>query len=86
MLHGFLVGAAFFGGELAGAFVKLRGHFGGLLRRTAEDLKSPCKLGKFYGHCGGEGWVTGLVDYWIIGLLDWWVVGWPLRRKLSIIH
>ena len=36
VLQGFLVAAAFFGGKLAGALVKLRGHVGGFFRRAAQ--------------------------------------------------
>ena len=43
-----LVAAAFFGGELAGAFVELRGHGGGLLRRAAERDEDLGKFGNFH--------------------------------------
>ena len=36
VLERFLVTAIFFGGELAGALVQLRGHFGGFFRRTTK--------------------------------------------------
>ena len=45
MLQGFLVTAAFFGGQLPGALVELRGHCGGFFRRTTErdeDLGELC--------------------------------------------
>ncbi len=48
MLQGFLVGVALFGGELAGAFVELRGHLGGLGRRAAEGDEDLGELGKFH--------------------------------------
>src|SRR5580692_9245297 len=52
MLHGFLVGAALGGGELMGAFVQLRSHVGGLLRRTAEGHEDAGEFGEFHGSLG----------------------------------
>ena len=49
MLQRFLVGAALFGGELVGAFVQLRGHFGGFVRRATEGDEDLGKLGDFHG-------------------------------------
>ena len=49
MCKGFVVGTAFFGGELAGAFVELRGHVSGFLRRTAERDEDLGKVGNFHG-------------------------------------
>src|ERR1035437_2693799 len=48
MLERFLVTAVFFGGELAGAFVELRGHLGGFFRRTAEGDEDLGKLENFH--------------------------------------
>ena len=48
MLQGFLVVAAFFGGELAGAFVELRGHLDGFRGGTAEGDEDLGKLGDFH--------------------------------------
>ena len=48
MLQSFLVAAAFFGGELAGAFVELRGHLGGFRGGTAEGDEDLGKLGDFH--------------------------------------
>ena len=50
MLQGFLIAAAFFSGELAGAFVELRGHLGGFFRRTTERDEDLGKLGNFHGN------------------------------------
>jgi len=49
MLQRFLVSAAFFGGELAGAFVELRGHIGGFFGGTTEGDKDLGELGNFHG-------------------------------------
>ena len=49
MLERFLVAAAFFGGELAGALVQLRGHRDGFFRRTAERDEDLGKVGNFHG-------------------------------------
>ena len=49
MLQGFLVGAAFLSGELAGAFVQLRGHFGGFFSGTAERDEDFGEFGYFHG-------------------------------------
>jgi len=49
MPHGFLVAAAFFGGKLAGALVKLRGHVGGFFRRAAERDEDLGEFGNFHG-------------------------------------
>lgn len=43
-----VVTAALLGGELVGAFVELRGHFGTLVGRTAEGLKRLGELGRFH--------------------------------------
>ena len=58
MLHGCFVTATLFGGELAGAFVELRGHLGGFLRRTAEGDENLGKIGSFHGNQG----IDELVD------------------------
>ena len=47
-LQRFLVAAAFFGGELAGALVQLRGHLGGFFRRTAERDEDLGEFGNFH--------------------------------------
>ena len=49
MLQRFLVSAALFGGELAGAFVELRGHPGGFFGGTAEGDEDLGELGDFHG-------------------------------------
>ncbi len=49
MLQGFVVGAAFFGSELMGAFVELRGHFGGFLGGATEGNEDLGKLRNFHG-------------------------------------
>ena len=49
MFQCFLVAAVFFGGELAGALVELRGHLGGFFRRTAEHDEDLGELGNFHG-------------------------------------
>jgi len=63
MFQRFLITAVFFGGELAGAFVELRGHLGGFFRRTAEGDEDLGKLGNFHGFASKD----GLVDEWIEG-------------------
>ena len=49
MFHSFLITTAFFGGELFGALVELRGHVGGFFRRTTEGDEDLGKLGNFHG-------------------------------------
>ena len=49
MLQGFVVRAAFLFGQLFGALVQLRGHFGGFLRRTPERGEDFGKFGNFHG-------------------------------------
>ena len=49
MRERFFVSAVFFGGKLAGAFIKLRGHVGGFFRRAAEGDEDFGKLGNFHG-------------------------------------
>ncbi len=49
MFQGFLIATAFFSGELAGAFVELRGHLGRLFRRTTERDKNLGELRNFHG-------------------------------------
>ena len=63
MFQRFLVTAAFFGGELAGALIELRGHLGGFFRRTAEHDEDLGELGNFHGFASKD----GLVDKWIEG-------------------
>jgi hypothetical protein len=46
--QGFLVSPPFLGGELAGAFVQLRGHFGGLFSRTTEGNQDFGEFGRFH--------------------------------------
>ena len=42
------VGLLFFGGELAGAFIELRGHVRRFVRRTAEGDKNFGEFGNFH--------------------------------------
>ncbi len=49
MLQGFFVGPAFLSGELAGAFIQLRGHVGGFFSRTAEGDQDFGQFGSFHG-------------------------------------
>jgi hypothetical protein len=49
MLQRFLVAAVLFGGKLAGALVKLRGHVGGFFRRAAERDEDLREFGNFHG-------------------------------------
>ena len=44
-----LIITTFRGGQLAGAFVQLRGHLRGFFRRTAEGDQSLGELGNFHG-------------------------------------
>ena len=48
MLQRFLVTAVLFGGKLAGALVKLRGHVAGFFRRTAERDENLRDLRNFH--------------------------------------
>lgn len=48
MFQRFLIAAAFFGGELMGTLVQLRGHLGGFVCRAAEGNKDLGKLGSFH--------------------------------------
>jgi hypothetical protein len=48
MLQGFLVAASLLGGELAGALVELRGHFGGFFGGTAEGNQNLGQFGDFH--------------------------------------
>ncbi len=52
--EGFFVGAVFLGGELAGAFVELRGHFGGFFGRTTEHNENFGNFGNFHGVNGNH--------------------------------
>ena len=54
MLEGFLVRTAFFGRELAGALVQLRGHLDGFSGGTTEGDQQLGELGKFGGFHGGN--------------------------------
>ena len=49
MLQCFFVRTSFFGGELAGAFVELRGHLGGFFRRTTERDEDFGQFRNFHG-------------------------------------
>ena len=49
MFQGFLVTAIFFGGKLAGALVKLRGHLGRFFGGAAESDENFGQIGKFHG-------------------------------------
>jgi len=51
MRQRFRVGAALGFGELAGAFVELRRHVGGLLRRTTQSRQGLGEGGEVRGHC-----------------------------------
>jgi hypothetical protein len=49
MFQRFLITAVFFGGELAGALIQLRGHLGGFFRRTTERDEDFGQFRNFHG-------------------------------------
>lgn len=48
MRHGLFVGLLFFGGELAGALIELRGHIRRFVGRTAEHDEDLGEFGNFH--------------------------------------